>query len=508
MRFSTFAFPAALALLCGCGRTEPLVPRSEAGKPDGSLDVCEVEIAPESIDFGDVPLGTQVTETLGLRNVSRARCDVLRLVIGDGSDPGFSLLFPPSTPFGLEPGETRHVTVAFDAQSRELPRERLGTVVVLSTALDGLRTVPLRAKILIGCDLLIAPEVMDFGSVRLNKSATASVLLSNRGDAPCQISGLALTPDSDRLFSVAPDQLTTFSVPGGGTAPLKGAFSARDSTEPHERTGALAFTRSQPSGLPPTPTEQLEVPMKALIDTACLDGSQWIYTVDQLGRFATFNPEKLEYVDIGDLGCPAEPYATPYSMAVDQNAVAWVEYTDLGIYRVETKTASCSASGFKPNPQISNFGMGFVYDPDTGKDTLFVAGGEYFGDIPSTLASISFPSLSINPVAELAFGAPELTGTGDGELWGFAPSFNSASGVTTLARIDPVTGQVLASREYPEIFEGGQSYALAFWGGSFWLFLGDSVYEVKRNTLQARQVLNYTGRHIVGVGVSTCAPLE
>ncbi|MGC4123034.1 MAG: choice-of-anchor D domain-containing protein [Myxococcales bacterium] len=505
MELRWIAALATLASLCGCGRTDPLVERQTAAT-DGSVAVCDLEITPDSVDFGDVPLGTQFTRTLSVRNVSRAHCDVARMEIGEGSDSEFSLLFPPPTPFVLVPGQTRHVSVAFDARSRDLPRERLGSVTFVTTAIEALVSVPLRARILIGCDLSITPALMDFGTVRLNKSAAASVMLANQGDAPCDVSNLALAPGSDRLFSVPADQATAFTVPPGGLVPLNGAFSARDSTEPHERTGTLAFTRSQPSGLPLTPTVELTVPMKAFIDTACLDGSQWIYTVAQDGRFATFNPQKLEYTDIGTLSCPG--YGSPFSMAVDQNAVAWVEFNDGGLYQVDTKTAACSATSFVSNPKVTNFGMGFVYDPDTGIDTLFVAGGYGWGQIPSTLASISFPSLQTTVVGEIDFGAPELTGTGDGELWGYAPAFISASGITTLAHIDQKSGRVLASREYPQISEANGSWALAFWGGSFWLFLGDSIYEVKRNTLEARQVLSFTGRHVVGVGVSTCAPLD
>ena len=506
MRISANTVLAAMALLCGCGRTEPLVSRSSIhDQPDGSVGACALELAPDEVDFGDVPLGTQVSSTLTLRNVGEGLCDIARLAIGEGSDPQFALLYPPSTPFSMEAGEVKHLSVAFDAKSRELPRERLGTAVVLSTDVESLRVVQLHANILVGCDLQIAPAEVDFGSVRLNLSATASVTLTNLGTAPCEISGVSLAPGSDPLFSIPADQPKSF-VLAPGSASLRASFSARDSTEPHERHGTLTFTRSQPAGLPKTPTAQLEVPLKAFIDTACLEGSQWIYTVDDIGRLATFDPEHLQYTDIGALSCPTS--ATPFSMAVDQNAVAWVEYMDGYIYRVDTKTAACTSTSFSPDPWVTNFGMGFVYDPDLGKDTLYVAGGETYGDMPSTLATISFPSLDLQSVAEVSFGAPELTGTGDGELWGFAPSFNSVSGVTTLARIDQTNGKVLSSMEYPEIFEGANSYALAFWGGSFWLFLGDTIYEVPRDTLESRVALSYSGRRIVGVGVSTCAPLD
>jgi hypothetical protein len=59
---------------------------------------------------------------------------------------------------------------------------------------------------------------------------------------------------------------------------------------------------------------------------------------------------------------------------------------------------------------------------------------------------------------------------------------------------------------------------MKFWGGSFWIFVNNdedgldsigSVYEVPRDTPGTiRTVVAYTGgRHIVGAGVSTCAPI-
>jgi hypothetical protein len=50
---------------------------------------------------------------------------------------------------------------------------------------------------------------------------------------------------------------------------------------------------------------------------------------------------------------------------------------------------------------------------------------------------------------------------------------------------------------------------MKFWGGSFWLFLDSSVYQVSRDALDDVQwVANYGHGLIVGAGVSTCAPVQ
>jgi hypothetical protein len=47
-----------------------------------------------------------------------------------------------------------------------------------------------------------------------------------------------------------------------------------------------------------------------------------------------------------------------------------------------------------------------------------------------------------------------------------------------------------------------------FWGGSFWIFFNDSIYQVSRDSPDTiHAALSNTGRYIVGAGVSTCAPL-
>jgi len=488
------------ALLLGCGRTEPLTSR----KPillDGSVTTCSLEVGPSSVDLGSVPAGTQASSNIELRNVSLAPCDITSLAIADGSDSEFLLVYPPLTPFTLEAGEVKHVSVGFDARSRDLPRERLGTVVVQSDDPDRvLQTVSLQARILVGCDLKVAPDLVDFGTVRLNTSAASAVTLTNGGDAPCELTNVAIAPGSSPLFSIPSDQPRAFQV-APGSALLRVAFSADDSGEPHSRTGTLSFRRTQPSGLPVTPSEDLQVPLQAFIDTQCVAGSQWIYTVDDAGTLATFNPTSLEFTNIATLRCPS--WGTPFSMAVDQKAIAWVEYSDGNLFRVDTRTGSCSPTSFLSDWAFTSFGMGFVYDPDSAVDTLFIAGTSN----PTVLATISFPSLSIRHVGEISLSSPELTGTGDGQLWAFSPLYGFSS-VAYLARIDPKDGAVLARYQYPEISRAPSNWAVSFWGGSFWIFLNDTIWEVPRSTLQARLAVSKVPRHVVGVGTSTCAPLD
>jgi streptogramin lyase len=250
--------------------------------------------------------------------------------------------------------------------------------------------------------------------------------------------------------------------------------------------------------------------LSVTISSPCVAASRWIYAVDNVGIFWRFDPATSTFTKIGALNCPAAPGETPFSMAVDQNAVAWVVYTDGNLYKVDTGTGRCEATSFQVEQYgFLTFGMGFVFDPSTGIDTLYIAADES-NDMGSELATLSFPSLEVTPIGPIAAGSAELTGTGDGSLWGFVPSWANPDRQAVLVRLDPTSGATLEQYAYPSLPSGAgpHSWAVKFWGGSFWIFLDGLVYEVPRATPQTiRPVITDTTHNIVGAGVSTCAPL-
>jgi hypothetical protein len=245
------------------------------------------------------------------------------------------------------------------------------------------------------------------------------------------------------------------------------------------------------------------VALSATIDTACVEASQWIYTVEDSGQFARFDPQTKTFTDIGRLQCPTG--SSPNSMAVDQNAVAWVGYSDGSLFKVDTATGHCDSTSFKVGQHgVGDFGMGFVFQPSTGVDTLYIAGRI---DSGSLLATISFPSLVVTPIGPLEAGDAELTGTGDGSLWGFVPGGMGVSEPAVLVLIDPATGKTMESHWFPDL-PSESNWAVKFWGGSFWIFFGTSVYEVPRATPDViHTAIADSRRTIVGAGVSSCAPV-
>jgi hypothetical protein len=199
-------------------------------------------------------------------------------------------------------------------------------------------------------------------------------------------------------------------------------------------------------------------------------------------------------------------------MAVDRNAVAWVLAQDGTIVKYDINAKTCTKTAFQAGQHgFQTFGMGFSANGSGATtDTLFVTDDEL--QTPSSnqgLAMIDTSSLMLTPVAQydqLVGEEAELTGTGDGRLYG---AFEGSP--YTVAEIDKTTAHVISVAPQSGInyAPSSSSLAFAFWGGDFWLFIGPGgttdvfQYQPSGQTTTKRETEPF---EIVGAGVSTCAP--
>jgi hypothetical protein len=175
------------------------------------------------------------------------------------------------------------------------------------------------------------------------------------------------------------------------------------------------------------------------------------------------------------------------------------------MYHVDILTAGCTDTSFVSNtPGFSKFGMGFVADsPGSSAETLYVA--DFDG---SALGRIDTSSLMLSAVGgyDQIFQSAELTGTGHARLFGF---FTTSPPI--VAEIDPKSAKILSQAPQPSV-DIGSAWAFAFWGGDFYLFTSPgSSSRVDRYRPSDGTTVNLkssVGFHIVGAGVSTCAPTE
>ena len=262
----------------------------------------------------------------------------------------------------------------------------------------------------------------------------------------------------------------------------------------------------------------------------CSAASKLIYVVDNNNTLSQFDPTTKMFTDLGTLNCPGtggspnNPFASdyqPFSMGVDRNATAYVLFVDQNglsttpkLFKVDTTAQGlpCTATSFTSST-LQEFGMGFSTTTAGGDvDELFIAGGSNISTTsPSSLNTLDVSNYSPTPHGTVQ-GSPELTGNANAELWGFFPDATNAR----IVQINKADGTELQSHKLPaSMQEAPGAWAFGFYGGSYYVFLGKQgtttsdptiVFEVDpTGTLMSTTPTNT--RHIVGAGVSTCAPV-
>jgi hypothetical protein len=115
--------------------------------------------------------------------------------------------------------------------------------------------------------------------------------------------------------------------------------------------------------------------------------------------------------------------------------------------------------------------MGFSTDQVGGTaDTLFISGGTDPSDNPtSKLAKLDMTSFQPTPIATVT-GWPELTGTGNAELWGFFPARPGYT-MARVLQVNKTNGSVSKTLLLSDLNGAPADWAFAFHGGSFWVFL-------------------------------------
>ena len=243
----------------------------------------------------------------------------------------------------------------------------------------------------------------------------------------------------------------------------------------------------------------------------CSDAAKLVYVVSDTNELFSYDPAAAKFAKIGELNCPAGS-ETPNSMAVDRSGTAWVNFSEGSLFKVSTADASCQATTYqKQQGGFVRFGMAFATDSATSdKETLYVVGIEGT-DGGKGLGKIDLTSMTLTKIGDfsgdLQGQGAELTGTGDGRLYGFFTTQPSA----TLAQIDKGTGAT--SGETPlDGVNTGTAWAFSFWGGDFWFYTssGEPSTVTRKQTSTdgslSTAVPDVGGFRIVGAGVSTCAP--
>jgi hypothetical protein len=287
---------------------------------------------------------------------------------------------------------------------------------------------------------------------------------------------------------------------GAGTGAGGGYGDGQGTSSPTGGTPALSGITDAGTAPPPVAPDQ------------CSDESKLVYVVSRENDLYSFRPDTVTFTKVGALQCPAASSDFPFSMAVDRSGTAWILYTDGVLYKASTKDASCTKTSYAPNQAgFGLFGMGFAaLGPGSSTDVLYVSENRN----GNGLGMIDLGTLTLRPIG--GYGVPlsgqraELTGTGDGSLYGFF--WQTPPSVAQIGKTDATVSTPAALANV----QMGTDWAFSFWGGDFYLYTGNSTNPAQTGSAVTRYrpsdgsvtvVSQSTGFFITGAGVSTCAPV-
>ncbi len=245
--------------------------------------------------------------------------------------------------------------------------------------------------------------------------------------------------------------------------------------------------------------------------------TDYVYVLSAQNDLYRFAPNLKQFTKIGPLQCNAAGLQ-PNSMAIDRNADAYVNYFGIGggvLFKVSTQDASCAPAAAITLPQgWTQVGMGYSTIGTSANEALYVNGVGGAGGGGTGLGLVDFGKGTVGPIGpfsgNLKGASAELTGTGDGRLFGF---FTTTP--VYVAQIDKTSGATMT----PVPMTGlptPNDWAFSFWGGHFYLYTsqgasgaggGSNVtdYDPTSGNINLSYMTSI-GFDIVGAGVSTCAP--
>lgn len=245
----------------------------------------------------------------------------------------------------------------------------------------------------------------------------------------------------------------------------------------------------------------------------CAEDTKDVFVISAQNALYQFHPPTLTFKNLGLLQC-ATGGAVPTSMAVDRRGIAWVRHSDGSLWKVRTKDLACEPTRFTAPAEggFAQFGMGFSTQTKGGtNEVLYLSDHEGGG-----LAKLDAESMVLSFIGEytgpLKGKTSELTGTGDGKLYGLFVTLP-----VQIAELSKGTGEILSTKELPAVYSG-DAWAFSFYGGDFYVYThqgsgglpqndkGSTVTRYRPSDGSVEVVKTNLGFTIVGAGVSTCAP--
>ena len=204
---------------------------SDTATTTATIDVApaDIDVSPLALEFGPVTVGLTGTLTTSISNLGGSDLVVTGLGLVGSTDfalgasaptPPFTIAAgdpPVNVPVVYTPGEVGGDSGALDITSDD-PDEP-----VVSVALSGSGVAPV-----LECDIDVNPLALDFGSVEVGNTATASTSVGNTGTADCTVDSLTLLGSLDFTLGAGAPTLPFIVAAGGPSVDVPVDYTPSD----------------------------------------------------------------------------------------------------------------------------------------------------------------------------------------------------------------------------------------------------------------------------------------
>lgn len=258
---------------------------------------------------------------------------------------------------------------------------------------------------------------------------------------------------------------------------------------------------------------------KGIVVEASCDAGKYIFLTTLDNDLMRFDPRTLAIDPVTKLNCKATAGAVPVAFAVDRQSVAWINYSDGTLHKLDMGKLDCQKTTYAPKQQgWQKFAMTFNNDPSAPDGESLVVADLTLNDASvdnpvNGLGKIDTSTLKLSVIGDFdgpfTKQRPLITGRGDGRL--FAIFIDSDLPRRSVTEIDPSSAKVLSSTVVP--LPRALYGSFAHWGGSYYYFFSPDEFtssSIARFTpgKGAKIIVKDAGRILYGSSVSTCAPTE
>ena len=239
MKIKVICWTGFLFLICSAGAYGQTRTDVTSPLPRGLAPVINISVTPAPIYFGNVNVGQVAQQTITISNEADSN-EALTGSVGLLSAP-FSIVSGRGA-FNLPPGQSVTVIVQFSPTTAGVATAGLS---ITHNATNRSPLMVALSGIGIGANVSVTPMSYGYGSVKVNRSKSASFAVTNNGETNLTISSTSITGTDASMFTIS----------GGRSKTIKSGknLTVRVTFKPTS-TGAMSAALAITSNDPVTPT--------------------------------------------------------------------------------------------------------------------------------------------------------------------------------------------------------------------------------------------------------------